>query len=105
MLSSFDYDDLYLVVGAMTDKDHRGIAAAFADTDLVVTLDRSDGRRVADVSEVVGRDSPAFAPLFSPAETGRIDRGNSAAVASFAYPKETYSDVREAIDARAATFR
>jgi len=29
-LDSFDYDDLHLVVGAMTDKDHRGIAAAFS---------------------------------------------------------------------------
>ncbi|WP_075937045.1 ATPase, T2SS/T4P/T4SS family [Halosegnis longus] len=83
-----------------------GVApTAFADTDLVVTLERTDGRRVADVSEVVGRDDPAFAPLFSPGETGRIDRGNSAVVASLARPAETYSDVREAIDGRAATFR
>ncbi|WP_436928096.1 dihydropteroate synthase [Halosimplex amylolyticum] len=34
VLDSFDYDDLHLVVGAMTDKDHRGIAAAFADASL-----------------------------------------------------------------------
>jgi len=83
-----------------------GVApTAFADTDLVVTLDRSDGRRVADVSEVVGRDSPAFARLFDPTKTGRVDRGNSAVVASLARPGETYGDVREAVDTRAAAFR
>ncbi|MDZ7747419.1 MAG: ATPase, T2SS/T4P/T4SS family [Halobacteriales archaeon] len=83
-----------------------GVApTAFADTDLVVTLDRADDRRIADVSEVVGRESPAFAPLFDPAETGRIDRGNSVVVAGLARPDETYSDVREEIDRRAAAFR
>ncbi|PSQ52758.1 type II secretion protein [Halobacteriales archaeon SW_8_65_20] len=83
-----------------------GVApTAFADTDLVVTLDRTDDRGVTDLSEVVGRDAPAFATLFDPAATGRIDRGNSAVVASLARPDETYSDVRERIERRAATFR
>jgi len=33
VLETFEYDDLHLVVGAMTDKDHRGIAAALASAD------------------------------------------------------------------------
>jgi len=45
-LASFDYDDLYLVVGAMSDKDHRGIAAALPGAEQVVTcepdLDRAE---------------------------------------------------------------
>ncbi|MFB6151749.1 MAG: dihydropteroate synthase [Haloarculaceae archaeon] len=50
-LASFDYDDLHLVVGAMTDKDHRGIVRAFADGDLatVVTC-RPDHQRAEDES-------------------------------------------------------
>ena len=54
-LSSFDYDDLHLVVGAMTDKDHRGIAAAFAaaDPDRVTACQPDHDR--ADDEEVVAR--------------------------------------------------
>jgi dihydropteroate synthase len=55
VLASFDYDDLHLVVGAMTDKDHRGIAAAFADTDLArVVACRPDHDR-AESEAVVAR--------------------------------------------------
>ncbi|WP_123538784.1 dihydropteroate synthase [Halosimplex salinum] len=55
VLSSFDYDDLHLVVGAMTDKDHRGIASAFADADLArVVACRPDHDR-AESEAVVAR--------------------------------------------------
>ncbi|MFB6106100.1 MAG: dihydropteroate synthase [Halobacteriaceae archaeon] len=49
-LSEFDYDDLTLVVGAMHDKDHAGIADALPTPDRVVTcrpdLDRAEDRDV-----------------------------------------------------------
>jgi dihydropteroate synthase len=35
-LEEFEYDDLHVVAGAMTDKDHRNVAAAFADAAHVV---------------------------------------------------------------------
>jgi len=55
VLASFDYDDLHLVAGAMTDKDHRGIAAAFAETDLArVVVCRPDHDR-AEAEAVVAR--------------------------------------------------
>jgi dihydropteroate synthase len=45
-LSTFAYDDLYLVVGAMQDKDHAGMAAALPDADVVYPcrpdLDRAE---------------------------------------------------------------
>jgi dihydropteroate synthase len=45
-LASFDYDDLHLVVGAMCDKDHAGMAAALPDADRVVAcrpaIDRAE---------------------------------------------------------------
>ena len=82
-----------------------GVApSAFTDTDLVVTLDRADDRRVASVVEVVGRDTPEFAPLYDGESTGRIDRGNSATVAALARPDETYADVRVALTERASAF-
>ncbi|MHB9288347.1 dihydropteroate synthase [Halobacteriales archaeon Cl-PHB] len=46
-LDSFDYDDCHLVVGAMADKDHRGIAQALADVDHVVACE-PDRRRAED---------------------------------------------------------
>lgn len=82
--------------------------AAFAATDLVVTLAPTpDGRRVTTIEEVAGPDA---AELYTRgptglAATGRIDRGQSAAVAALAAPDETYADVRAAIDARADRFR
>ncbi|PSQ53919.1 dihydropteroate synthase [Halobacteriales archaeon SW_8_65_20] len=36
-LAEFDYDDCHLVVGAMTDKDHAGMARALPDADSVYT--------------------------------------------------------------------
>jgi len=49
-LESFEYDDLHVVVGSMSEKDHRGIAAAFADAAHVVACepdrDRAEEERV-----------------------------------------------------------
>ncbi|WP_181687225.1 dihydropteroate synthase [Halorhabdus salina] len=49
-LESFDYDDLHLVVGAMCDKDHRGMAAALPDADRVTAcepaIDRAEDETV-----------------------------------------------------------
>ncbi|MFB6309831.1 MAG: dihydropteroate synthase [Salinirussus sp.] len=45
-LAEFDYDSLHVVVGSMADKDHRGMAAAFADADRVTTC-RPDRERAA----------------------------------------------------------
>jgi dihydropteroate synthase len=49
-LSEFEYDDLYLVIGAMHEKDHRGMAEALPDPDHVVCtqpdLDRAEDREV-----------------------------------------------------------
>lgn len=84
-------------------------ASSFADTDLVVTLERgADGDRcVAAVDEVVGRAEASFASLFEQTAsgldpTGRIDRGNSELLAALARPAETYADVREALSDREA---
>ncbi|WP_122090767.1 dihydropteroate synthase [Halalkalicoccus subterraneus] len=49
-LAEFEYDDLFLVVGAMHEKDHQGMAAALPDPDHVVCtqpdLDRAEDREV-----------------------------------------------------------
>ncbi|MEM4780486.1 MAG: dihydropteroate synthase [Halalkalicoccus sp.] len=49
-LSEFEYDELYLVVGAMHEKDHGEMAAALPDPDHVVCtqpdLDRAEDREV-----------------------------------------------------------
>ncbi len=49
-LSGFEYDDLHLVIGAMHEKDHRGMAEALPDLDHVVCtqpdLDRAAYREV-----------------------------------------------------------
>ena len=49
-LSTFEYDELHLVVGTMSDKDHRGIAEALPTPDHVVTarpaLDRAESADV-----------------------------------------------------------
>ncbi|WP_435195707.1 ATPase, T2SS/T4P/T4SS family [Natronomonas sp. EA1] len=79
--------------------------SAFCDTDLVVTLESGPkGRRVAAIEEVVGREEATFATLFADGPTGRIDRGNSHAVAGFARADETYADVRATIDDRTRAF-
>ncbi len=49
-LAEFEYDDLYLVIGAMHEKDHGGMTAALPDPDHVVCtqpdLDRAEDREV-----------------------------------------------------------
>ena len=49
-LGEFEYDDLHLVVGAMVDKDHHGIAAALPEPDHVVAcqadVDRAEDEAV-----------------------------------------------------------
>jgi len=50
-LGEFDYDHLHLVVGAMVDKDHHGIAAALPDPDHVVAC-QADVDRAEDESVV-----------------------------------------------------
>ncbi|MEF8856114.1 MAG: folylpolyglutamate synthase/dihydrofolate synthase family protein, partial [Haloplanus sp.] len=74
-LADFDYDDLHVVVGVMTDKDHRGIAAALNSADRVTTC-RPDRARA--------EDQDALAAAFE----GATD-----------VPVEARSDVRDAVDA------
>ncbi|MCO8268901.1 Flp pilus assembly complex ATPase component TadA, partial [Haloferax sp. AB510] len=83
-------------------------ASSFAATDLVVTCEHADAHRVARVEEVrpVGDDA-AFEPLFEHdgralEPTGSVARGDSLAVESVAHPGESYADVLDALDARAA---
>jgi dihydropteroate synthase len=52
-LDSFEYDDLHVVAGSMSDKDHRGIAAAFADAAHVVACEADRDR--AEDNGVVAR--------------------------------------------------
>lgn len=83
-----------------------GVAeSAFADTDLVVTLEAYDDggtrqRRVRSV-EAVRRtpDGVAFEPLYDP-ETETIDVSNSRLIAELSTPTETAADVRADINER-----
>ncbi|WP_439025562.1 ATPase, T2SS/T4P/T4SS family [Haloarchaeobius sp. DT45] len=79
--------------------------SSFGVTDLVVTCrpietDAGTERRVTSIEEVrAGADGVHFESLFALDEltlapTGRIDRGESALVASLAGPTESYADVR-----------
>jgi dihydropteroate synthase len=52
-LSAFDYEDLYLVAGAMSDKPHRDIAAALPDATHVVTCEPDLDR--AETDDVLAR--------------------------------------------------
>ncbi len=61
-LSTYEYDDLHLVFGAMHDKDHREMAAALPTPDSVIacepTLDRAEDRAVlAEVFDDAGVDT------------------------------------------------
>jgi dihydropteroate synthase len=47
-LASFEYDDLHLVVGAMSDKDHAGMAGALPDAASVVACEPDLDRAEAD---------------------------------------------------------
>ncbi len=71
-LDSFEFDDLHLVVGAMADKDHRGIATALDDADRVTTC------------------QPA------------TDRAEDEAVLARAFESETAADVRSRADVAGA---
>jgi dihydropteroate synthase len=73
-LGEFEFDDLHVVVGSMTDKDHRGIAAAFEEAARAVACHPDRDR--AEAAAVLAR---AF------------DRETGAAV-------ETRSDVAGALD-------
>ncbi len=55
-LAEFDVDDLHVVAGAMADKDHRGVAAAFPDATRVVAC-----RPVHDRAETADVVASAFA--------------------------------------------
>ncbi|MFC7139477.1 dihydropteroate synthase [Halosimplex aquaticum] len=82
VLESFDYDDLYLVAGAMTDKDHRGIAAAFGDADLArVVACRPDHDRAESVdviARVFAEETEAAVDTHE-AVAGALDRALDAA--------------------------
>jgi len=47
-LESFEYDDLHVVAGAMADKDHRDIAAAFEEASYVVACEPDHDRAEDD---------------------------------------------------------
>lgn len=85
-------------------------ASSFAATDLVVTLETAGtgaatSRRVGTVEEVLPTEPVEFAPLFERTDdglspTGRLDRGNSRAVADLTPPDGTYADTLQAIGRR-----
>jgi type IV secretory pathway ATPase VirB11/archaellum biosynthesis ATPase len=87
-------------------------ASSFATTDLIVTQEIAGAgagqtRRVRAIEEIIGSDPVAFEPLFDRRDgglsaTGRIERGNSRLVADLTRPAESYRDVLEAIEGRAA---
>jgi flagellar protein FlaI len=83
-------------------------ASSFAATDFLVTLATDERRHVASVEEVRDTDDGvAFESLFEPGPdgaepTGVVDRGNSRLVASLARPNESYADVLDRLDERAA---
>ncbi|MFB6267038.1 MAG: ATPase, T2SS/T4P/T4SS family [Halodesulfurarchaeum sp.] len=82
-------------------------ASSFAVTDLLVTIAPVDvGRRVVSIEEVSDEGADV---LFRYADGAfriepRLDRGNSRFVASLAGPSETYADVLDRIQERAAVF-
>jgi dihydropteroate synthase len=81
-LAEFPVEDLHLVVGALTDKDHRGIAAALPDPDRVTvcepTQDRAEGRDV--LARVFERETAATVetrPDVAGALADALDRAGS----------------------------
>ncbi|GGM71245.1 dihydropteroate synthase [Halarchaeum rubridurum] len=62
-LADFDYDDLHLVVGAMNDKDHVGMAAALPTADHVWACRPDTGR---------AEDEAALAAAFREAGAGEV---------------------------------
>ncbi|RNJ26716.1 dihydropteroate synthase [Halosegnis longus] len=80
-LGEFDYDDCHLVVGAMSDKDHAGMAAALPETDAVYTC-RPDFAR-AERPEVLAEsfhDATAFDTVGAAVEAALGAAGPSDAV-------------------------
>jgi dihydropteroate synthase len=72
VLDSFDYDDCHLVVGAMTDKDHRGMAAVLDGTDpATVTVTRP----AIDRAETV----PVLERAFAEETDAAVERESSVA--------------------------
>ncbi|WP_459192581.1 dihydropteroate synthase [Halosimplex sp. J119] len=82
VLSTFDYDDLYLVAGAMTDKDHRGIAAAFADADpsqvVACRPDHDRAESVAVIAQAFEEETDAAVDTHE-SVAGALDRALEAA--------------------------
>jgi dihydropteroate synthase len=80
VLAEFDYDDLVLVLGAMHDKDHAGMAVALPTPDRVLTcepdLDRAED---ADVLARVFEDAGAGDVQVSRAVESALDRALAAA--------------------------
>ncbi len=70
VLSEFDYDRLFLVIGAMHDKDHRGMARALPTPDRVYTcrppLERAENPEI-------------LATVFERAGAGSVESGGSVA--------------------------
>ncbi|WIV67823.1 dihydropteroate synthase [Natrialbaceae archaeon AArc-T1-2] len=76
-LSSFAYDDLHLVVGAMHEKDHQGMAEALPTPDVVTAcrpaLDRAeDETTLATVFERAGVDAVETEPDVADAFAGAL---------------------------------
>ncbi|MFB6162236.1 MAG: dihydropteroate synthase [Halococcoides sp.] len=67
-LSTFEYDRLHLVIGAMADKDHRGMIAALPDVDRVVTTRPENDRAEtpAVLADTVGTVVPDATRLIQP---------------------------------------
>ncbi|WP_121821858.1 dihydropteroate synthase [Halostella salina] len=77
-LAEFDYDDLYVVVGAMHEKDHRGMARALPTPDAVTAcrpaLSRAaDEAVLAAVFEQVGVDAVDTRRAVADAVDGALD--------------------------------
>ncbi|MDT3437151.1 dihydropteroate synthase [Haloarcula sp. 1CSR25-25] len=67
-LATFEYEDLHLVVGAMTDKDQVGMAAALADADHVTTCEPNISRAV---------DSEVLADTFAAETEAEVATGET----------------------------
>jgi dihydropteroate synthase len=52
-VGTFAYEDLHLVVGAMADKDHRGMAEGLPEADRVFTGERDVDRAAERGADVV----------------------------------------------------
>ncbi|MFW6436868.1 MAG: dihydropteroate synthase, partial [Halococcoides sp.] len=67
-LAAFEYDRLHLVVGAMADKDHRGMAQALPDADRIVTTRPANDRAEtpAVLAETVGAAHPEATRVVEP---------------------------------------